>query len=120
MGKFEQTETNLVIGQDAKLVRDKIPQIIRAEGRNPKVEVLDDEGYERALCAKVLEEASEFSEAVTDVHVLVEAADIVEVLRARLGLRGLSLDDVEQVRVQKNEQRGGFAERLFMYSVSGE
>jgi predicted house-cleaning noncanonical NTP pyrophosphatase (MazG superfamily) len=120
MGKFEHTETNLVIEQHAKLVRDKIPQIIRAEGRDPKVEVLDDVGYERALCAKVLEEATEFSEAVSDAHVLEEAADIVEVLRARLKLRGLSLDDVEQVRVRKNEQRGGFAERLFMYSVSGE
>ena len=117
---YKHTQTNLVAEQGAKLVRDKIPEIIRAEGRDPKVEVLDDAGYERALCAKVLEEATEFSEAVNDAHVLEEAADIVEVLRARLKLRGLSLDDVEQVRVRKNEQRGGFAERLFMYSVSGE
>ncbi len=115
MSNYEHTATNLDAEQGAKLVRDKIPEIIRAEGRNPKVEVLDDEGYERALCAKVIEEATEFAAADTDSHALEEAADVLEVIRARLGLRGLSLDDVERVRLQKNEARGSFNERLFMY-----
>ena len=42
---------------------------------------------------------------------------MLEVIYARLGLRGLSLDDVEKVRVQKNEVRGSFSKRLFMYPV---
>lgn len=116
MSNYEHTVTNLDAEQGAKLVRDKIPAIILAEdGRTARVEVLDDVAYEEALCKKTIEEATEFAAADTDSHVLEEAADVLEVIRARLGLRGLSLDDVEQVRLQKNEARGSFNERLFMY-----
>lgn len=116
MSNYEHTVTNLAAEQGAKLVRDKIPAIILAEdGRTARVEVLDDAAYEQALCKKAIEEATEFAAADADSHVLEEAADVLEVIYARLGLRGLSLDDVEKVRVQKNEARGSFSKRLFMY-----
>jgi hypothetical protein len=42
-----------------KLVRDQMPAIIAAAGRQPVTRVLDHAGYEAALRAKLLEEAHE-------------------------------------------------------------
>ena len=39
-----------------KLVRDGIPDIIRAAGQQPTVHVLDDDAYRDALLNKLLEE----------------------------------------------------------------
>ncbi|MGD0246388.1 MAG: nucleoside triphosphate pyrophosphohydrolase [Streptosporangiaceae bacterium] len=42
-----------------KLVRDQIPEIIAAAGRQPVTRVLDQAGYQAALRAKLIEEARE-------------------------------------------------------------
>jgi predicted house-cleaning noncanonical NTP pyrophosphatase (MazG superfamily) len=40
-----------------KLIRDKIPEIMIQQGKNPKIETLtDDAEYENALCEKLIEE----------------------------------------------------------------
>jgi len=46
-----------------KLVRDRIPDIIRSERRHPVTRVLDDHDYQAALLAKLAEEASEAARA---------------------------------------------------------
>ena len=38
-----------------KLVRDRIPQLIRSEGRRPVTRVLDEASYRQALLAKLIE-----------------------------------------------------------------
>ena len=43
-----------------KLVRDRIPAIIRADGRIPQCETLDTARYLDALEQKLLEEAAEY------------------------------------------------------------
>ena len=43
-----------------KLVRDKIPEIIRENGETPKVRILDDVEYERELNKKLQEEVNEY------------------------------------------------------------
>ena len=45
-----------------KLVRDQIPAIIAAAGRQPVTRVLDQAGYQAALRAKLVEEAREAQE----------------------------------------------------------
>lgn len=49
----------------SKLVRDKIPDIIRASGRQPSVRHLNDLEYKAALDAKLLEEAAELFDSST-------------------------------------------------------
>ena len=58
-----------------KLVRDRIPEIIRADGREPEVRVLSATDYLAALNEKLLEEAHELKGAEPESR-LEEAADV--------------------------------------------
>ncbi|MDC3728939.1 nucleoside triphosphate pyrophosphohydrolase [Rhodococcus sp. Rp3] len=97
-----------------KLVRDRIPEIIRASGRVPEARKLDASAYQAALHAKLLEEVGELREADTDEHALEEAADVFEVLNALIGCYGYSIDDVRQVAEKKRTERGGFSDRIWL------
>lgn len=99
-----------------KLVRDRIPEIIRASGRTPNVRVLDAAAYESALHEKLLEEAAELREADSDER-LGEAADVLEVLIALAAFHGFTLDDVVRAAEDKAVERGAFSDRLWLERV---
>lgn len=96
-----------------KLVRDRIPELIRADGRTPVVRVLAGNELRAALLAKLGEEASEAA-AATPTDLPEELADVVEVVRALAHGAGLSLDDVLRLADDKREQRGAFEQGLFL------
>jgi predicted house-cleaning noncanonical NTP pyrophosphatase (MazG superfamily) len=96
-----------------KLVRDRIPQIIEAEGKRCTVRVLDDEQYARSLDSKLIEELVEYQQN-RDIE---ELADLVEVIHAIVIDRGMSLDAFAQLRQRKAEARGGVGARRFLESV---
>jgi predicted house-cleaning noncanonical NTP pyrophosphatase (MazG superfamily) len=99
-----------------KLVRDRIPEIIRAEGLHPVTRVLDEESYREALLAKLLEEAREAKEAAaTDLP--NELADVLEVLRALAPTAGMSWAGLLSLAAEKRSRRGGFRRRIFLESV---
>ncbi len=100
-----------------KLVRDRIPEIIRADGRRPVVEVLPTEQRRGALLDKLLEEASEAADA-DDAHLVEELADVLEVVRALAVTAGLDLDDVLELADRKRAERGGFDDGLFLLEVA--
>ena len=93
-----------------KLVRDKIPEIIRANGEEPVTRILTDDEYLPALIAKLKEETAEFE---VD-HSVEELADIAEVLQALANAIGQSPNAVEQARKEKATKRGGFEQRIFL------
>jgi predicted house-cleaning noncanonical NTP pyrophosphatase (MazG superfamily) len=99
-----------------KLVRDRIPEIIEADGRRPVVEVLDVARYREALLAKLGEEAAELAAADED-GVLDELADVYEVLRALAEQAGVDLDQVEERADVKGDERGRFRDRLYLVRV---
>jgi predicted house-cleaning noncanonical NTP pyrophosphatase (MazG superfamily) len=92
----------------AKLVRDKIPQIIRDTGAEPVTRVADAEEYRDLLRAKLVEEVDEFL-ASDDPN---ELADVLEVLLALAGDLGVDRDHLEKLRTAKAFERGGFADRI--------
>ena len=96
-----------------KLVRDKIPEIIEADGKTCKTRILSDEEYITSLEAKLNEEVEEYQ---ADKN-LEEMADILEVLQAICIARGYSLEELEALRIKKSDERGGFAEKLFLEYV---
>lgn len=96
-----------------KLVRDRIPEIIRATGREPVTRVLDEDEYSAALHAKLSEEAAELRAAV-GAEVLEEAADVLEVLQAIAAQHGHSLQDVVNAASKKARDRGGFMDRIWL------
>lgn len=98
-----------------KLVRDKIPAIINAQGKKANIRILDDKEYLRALEAKLDEEVSEFHKDQN----LEELADILEVLYALTEKLGHSKDELLKACEKKHQERGGFRNRLFLISNDG-
>lgn len=97
-----------------KLVRDRIPEIVRDDGEEPIVHVADDEEYERRLREKVLEEAEEFVESGDPE----ELADVLAVVEAYREHADLSAEQLEELREEKAAERGGFADRIVLERVA--
>ena len=96
-----------------KLVRDRIPEIIENSGAMCKTEILSDEEYLKMLDAKLDEELAEYHKDRN----LEELADLLEVIYAAAIARGYTLDDLESIRAEKAEKRGGFEKRIFLLEV---
>ena len=86
-----------------KLVRDKIPEIIEADGKSCKTKILSDEEYLKMIDAKLDE----------------ELADLMEVIYAATEARGYSMEQLEAVRLDKVEKRGAFKEKILLREVIG-
>lgn len=97
--------------KNGKLVRDKIPEIIRSNGEEPICRILDDQEYLKALFDKLCEEADELRESQGDIG---ERADVAEVLKSLDKSLGFSEEMIEEARVKKAEQRGGFESKIFL------
>lgn len=95
-----------------KLVRDRIPEIIRQSGEEPVIRIADPEDYRRLLRAKLGEEVGEFLDAPTEGQALEELADVLEVVRALAADLGASPGKLESLRAAKADKRGGFAGRV--------
>ncbi|CQR47513.1 hypothetical protein BN1058_01836 [Paraliobacillus sp. PM-2] len=101
-----------------KLVRDKIPEIIKKDGKSITTTILSDEAYRDSLYKKLLEEVEELIAADSSSEIIEEAADLLEVIEGLVKLNGSSIQEVEQVRANKKDQRGGFDKRIFLQEVS--
>jgi len=93
-----------------KLVRDKIPDIIENSGRKAKYHILSEAEYLAALDKKLFEEVNEYQADKS----LEEMADVLEVLYAICKARGYSVEELENKRVEKLIQRGGFDKKIFL------
>ena len=99
-----------------KLVRNRIPAIIAADGGQPVTRVLDHVGYEAALRAKLLEEAHE-AQAAPDGQLASELADVLEVLQALAVAHDMGWEDIVSEASRKRGERGGFDHRIFLEYV---
>lgn len=97
-----------------KLVRDRIPEIIEADGKTCIWETLSQEDYIRLLDEKLNEELSEYQES----KALEELADLLEVMQAVVRAHGWTLEELEQVRSDKSAKRGGFEKKILLKEVS--
>jgi len=95
-----------------KLIRDRIPEILEAEGLRFEVARLDGEAFRAALLEKLREEAGEAIEAHDADALARELADLYEVIDAVLDLHGLDPAAVRALQARRREERGGFARRL--------
>lgn len=93
-----------------KLVRDKIPEIIKNKGAVPIMHIASDDEYQQKLKAKLQEEVNEFLEDSNKE----ELADILEVIYALCDLYKIDKDELEQVRKEKLEKRGGFKDKIIL------
>ena len=98
---------------NGKLVRDRIPEIIREAGGDPVTAVLSPSEDPSALNAKLTEEVEELLDAQGD-HVAEELADVLEVLTAIAALNDIEWRSVEELRADKRAARGCFEGRVWL------
>lgn len=96
-----------------KLVRDRIPEIIEASGKNCVTEILSDEDYLCMIDAKLDEELAEYHKDQN----IEELADLIEVIYAATKARGYTLEQLETVRTEKAAKRGVFQKKLLLKKV---
>jgi predicted house-cleaning noncanonical NTP pyrophosphatase (MazG superfamily) len=101
-----------------KLIRDRIPEIIQADGHRAVTRVLGTQAYRSALVAKLVEEGQEAQTASPD-DLPGELADLFEVLQALLPTLAMTWPDLVALAATKRAQRGGFTRRLFLEYVEG-
>ncbi len=97
----------------SKLVRDKIPDVIRRAGKQPTIDILSQEDMTAALERKLQEEVQEYLESGS----IEEMADILEVLHGIAFHKGIPWDAVESARIQKRDERGGFEKGIRLLEV---
>ena len=95
-----------------KLVRDKIPDIIRSCGEIPNIRILEQEEYLSHLEAKLDEEVREYHRDKN----AEELADILEVVYALAEALGCTKEELMEIYRHKHDDRGGFEKRIFLIS----
>ena len=100
-----------------KLIRNKIPEIIKKDNAIPKISILNDEQFAIALKEKLVEEAKELLEAKTSEEILNELSDVLELVESITTNNKLTITEVEKQKLVKKEKRGGFEKKLFLEYV---
>ena len=97
-----------------KLVRDRIPEIITANGGNCTYELLSQERFRKALEAKLDEEVAEYHKNPC----MEELADILTVViylaSSDAKFNSESVKSLIDLLSQKVEERGGFEAKVFL------
>lgn len=96
-----------------KLVRDKIPDIIKSSGHQYKHHVADTAELKWRLYEKMREELDEF----VNTPCLDEAADMYEVFLNICNLHDYTIEDVVKAARAKNLSRGSFKEGIVLEEV---
>lgn len=94
-----------------KLIRDRIPEIIEAAGKNCETIVLTEEEYLEALRSKLVEEAKEAQHALPS-DLIKELADLQEVMDTLMAVYSITPEQVNVVQEKRRIERGGFEQRL--------
>lgn len=93
-----------------KLVRDKIPEIVEADGKVPVIHIADEEEYRKKLNEKLLEEVNEYLEDEN----FKEIADIYEAIDAIIELNNFNKDEILAIQREKRDNRGAFKKRIIL------
>ena len=93
-----------------KLIRDKIPAIIKKKGGNAITHIAGKKEYWAKLKEKLGEEVKEFDEAES----IEELADVLEVIDAIIVCKRFNRRTLQTVQKKKRQERGGFAKRIIL------
>ena len=93
-----------------KLVRDKIPDIIKKNGDVPITHIASEKEFETKLHEKLREEIDEFLKEENED----ELADIFEVIDEICRYHGFSKKNIEKIQKKKAEYRCSFTKRIIL------
>ena len=102
-----------------KLVRDRIPEIIRKNGLDCHVVTMTEAEYRQALRQKLIEEAQEAAEA-TEADLITELADLYEVIDTLMFAYGISQELVLATQEKRRNERGSFQKKIQLLWTESE
>ncbi len=100
-----------------QIVRDRIPEIIAKKGDRAEIETVEPDEARTLLFARLVEEVNEASPASPE-HLSEELADLLEVVQAPAALEGISPEQLEAIRREKFNERGGFSKRIKLIATT--
>ena len=96
-----------------KLVRDRIPEIIKNDGNEPVIRIMEKAEYKQSLFKKLHEEINEFTEDES----IEELCDVLEVIDALKAVLGYSDESISEIKAKKQAANGAFNDRIFLEKV---
>jgi predicted house-cleaning noncanonical NTP pyrophosphatase (MazG superfamily) len=97
----------------AKLVRDKIPIIIKKSGKISVIKIAPKSQYRKLLLEKLVEETVELKKKFNKE----EIADILEVIYSLIKSAGYNKNEIEKIRKRKSLERGSFNKKIVLVKV---
>jgi len=97
-----------------KLVRDKIPEVIKENGSNPVIHIANEEEYWEKLKEKLSEEVDEFLKENNEE----EISDILEVIDAICKFKKFDKKKIDEIKKQKAEKRGRIDNKIILDEVN--
>lgn len=97
-----------------KLIRDRIPEIIKAAGKSCETRILGDAEYLEMVDAKLDEELKEYHKDQN----IEELADLMEIIYAAAKAQGYSPEQLEDIRAAKAKKNGAFEKKILLLSVT--
>ncbi len=96
-----------------KLIRDKIPEVIKKRGGKYKTKVLTRKEFEKELKKKLAEESKEVLSAPKK-ELMNELSDVLEIIKSIASYYKINFKEIEKNQIKKRRERGGFKKKLFL------
>jgi len=93
-----------------KLVRDKMPQIIKMRGDDVKTRIAGKKEFWEKLKEKLKEEVNDFVKTENEE----ELADIYEVLNEIYKIKGLTKSKLAKIREEKKKLKGSYRNKIIL------
>lgn len=100
-----------------KLVRDKTVKRMKNAGIITHYTILKDEYLCDALKQKLIEESNEVKDASDRKEIISELADVFEVIESLCRVYKISDTEIQLVKQDIREKRGGFEEGIFSEAI---
>lgn len=97
-----------------KLVRDRIPEIIEADGLSVETRELTSEETLHYLKIKAVEEAKELAEAKGIDEIKKEMSDVLEILQSLADRLEINMSEIEDLRLKRANSRGRFKDGIYL------
>jgi predicted house-cleaning noncanonical NTP pyrophosphatase (MazG superfamily) len=96
-----------------KLIRDKVPKILKEKGLKIKKHTANSEEYWEKLKRKLKEEVEELSINSNEE----ELVDILEVIEAICKFKNINKKELNKIKKNKAKERGKFKKRIILDEV---
>ena len=97
-----------------KLVRDQIPENIKAQGGTYLIRKLKPKEFERALIKKVGEESDGIVNAKTRKDLISELGDVLDVIETIKKLKRITTLDIVRAQREALKRKGWFNKHLYL------